>query len=149
MSRVYQEIVVKNRKNNQKDIRYFVAYSLYKQQKKEFIENYQLKNGKPPNKEQLSEFQDTLTTKSSLESLYAKTDRILLVYGDTVFKNKLEQFNKIHTQINEKKFFWGGVTQSIIGSLIFALSIFVIGLMINFSKEGGIKEILRQWLESN
>ena len=73
----------------------------------------------------------------------------MTTYGDTVFKSKIAQFNKIHIEINRKNHFWGGVVQSVLGAFIFAFLLFLIGLMINFSKEGGIKEILRQWLEGN
>ena len=106
MSKVYREIVTKNIKKTQKDIRYMVAYALYKQHKKEFIEDYEEKNGESPGAEKLNEFQDSSLTQTSIENLYAKTDKILTTYGNTVFKNKIAQFNKIHVEINRKKHFW-------------------------------------------
>lgn len=149
MSKVYEEIITKNQKNTGQDIRYLVAYSLYKQQKKEFVEKHELEHDKSPDVKQLKQFQDSLLTTSSLDSLYARTDEYMVMYGDLVFKKKLEQFNKIHTQINSKNNFWSGVAQSIVGSFIFTLVFLIIWLMIISSKEGGLKELLRQWLELN
>ena len=147
MSRVYEEIVSKNLKKSHADIQYFIAYSIYKKQKKEFIENYKTEYGKKPKTERLREFQDSCLTNTAIENLYAKTDKILATYGDTVFKSKLEQFSNINSVVNGKKQFRVGLWQSVLGSFIFALILLIFGLIINFTKEGGLKEVLRSLLE--
>lgn len=147
MSRVYEEIVSKNLKKSHADVKYLIAYSIYKKQKQEFIENYNAQHGKKPKTERLKEFQDNCLTNTAIENLYAKTEKILITYGDTVFKNKLEQLSNVNSVVNGKKQFRIGVWQSIVGSFVFALLLFVIGLIINFTKEGGLKEVLRGWLE--
>jgi len=147
MSRVYEEIVSKNINKSHADIKYLIAYSIYKKQKKEYIENYKIEHGKKPKTEKLNEFQSSVLTETSLNNLYSNTSEILTTYGDAVFKSKLEQLSNINSIVNGKKQFWTGVRQSILGSFIFALLIFIIGLIINFTKEGGLKEVLRGLLE--
>ena len=148
MSKVYEEIVLKNQKKTKVDVRYLVAYSLYKKQKKEFVDNYCKENNKEPDTDTLQQFQDSCLTQTSLDNLYAQTDRLLLMYGDVVFKSKLTQFHKVHLVINGKNF-WHGVSQSVVASFVFAFLLFLIGLIINFANDGGIKEVLREWLDSS
>ena len=134
---------------NETDIEGMVAYYMYKQQKQEFTEKYIRQNSKVSDNDTLKNFHDTCLTDAAIRGYRSQSSELLQKYGQIVFLQKVRDLSKIENQLNEKNAFREGVKQSVVGSFVFAFLLFLIGLLINFSKEGGIKAILIKWLEGS
>lgn len=136
-SQAYTKIV-----KDHKDVQGIVAYSIYKQQKIEWIANFQNKNNRAPEEQDLEIFHESVLTETSINSYKASADNLLQKYGEIVFRKKVQQMSSIDKRINKRKWYWSGVGQSVFGSFIFAILVVIFGWIIT-SQKGGIKELLQ------
>ena len=146
MSRKYNFIYSKL-VDDKDDIVGHIAYSLYKNEKIEFIEAFKKENSREPNELELKTFHDSSCTKGSLERfrrmaffiLQEFTNQSLTDTIDSIQKDVISNHKKYLTEtINEisPKGFMYGVYQSIVGALLFLLLMAGIVFAINLNKKG-------------
>jgi hypothetical protein len=118
---------------NEQDTLGIIAYSLYKRQKIEFIQAFKEKNGREPRDENLAPFHDVSNSPSQIEGYRNQASQLEQYYSD-----------KASTEIRQAKpGFWLGVTQSLVGSILF---VFLLGFLVFFtwSLNQGPKQVIEQ-----
>ena len=143
--RIYSQAYTKIVKDH-KDVQGIVAYSIYKQQKIEWIANFQSKNNCFPEEKDLETFHESVLTDTSIISYKANADILLQKYGEIVFRKKVQQMSSLDKRINKRKWYWSGVGQSVFGSFIFAVLIVIFGWIIT-SKSDGLKTLLQSIID--
>ena len=128
---IHQKIV-----NDDADVLGAIAYSIYKKEKQQFIENFKAKNGKDPEEDDIAKFHEIISTDSNIERFRMQASGILQDFvnstlSDTIHdieevckENHLEQIGKVIAPLKPKskgKRFWGGVLQSVAGAFLFAV----------------------------
>ncbi|MDY0142843.1 MAG: hypothetical protein RBR97_13215 [Bacteroidales bacterium] len=138
------------------DILGHIAYSIYKQQKIDHIEDFKKENGKEPSDQELIPFNKFTLSKTSIEGYRIQAERILQSFTDNILeetiievendckKNQSELLNEIIKPIkppSKGRFFWNGVLQSIIGAFMFS-AIIAVFVIINQTRDKGIESVI-------
>lgn len=113
------------------DISSSIAYSLYKESKREWIKEIKSDLGRSPNEEELSVYSKT-QTKIALAAYLSAANQILATYAESVIEDA-----KPHIQRDAVKGrFRSAVGSSVVGSFVFALFLLLIGLIAAYSGYG-------------
>lgn len=125
------------------DIIGHIAYSMYKDEKIRFIENFKKEhNGGHPTEEDIKYFNDINSTDSSIERYRFSASLVLQSFLDSSLS---ETINSIETDMNQRhleemkgilkpvRSFWKGVGQSIVGAFAFMLIICLLIFFLRFS----------------
>jgi hypothetical protein len=146
MSRKYNFIYSKLVEDND-DVVGHIAYSLYKNEKIEFIETFKEKHGSEPTELDLEPFHISSCTKGSLERFRRMAATILEEFTnemlgstiknieESVISNHKKYLKETINEISPKGFMYG-VYQSIVGALLFLLLMAGIVFAINLNKKG-------------
>lgn len=122
-----------------------IAYSIYKKEKQQFIENFKAKNGKDPEEDDIAKFHEIISTDSNIERFRMQAGGILQDFvnstlSDTIHdieevcnENHLEQIGKAIEPLKPKSFL-GGVLQSMIGAVAFAVLVALVLFVVSLSK---------------
>ena len=122
---------------------------MYKRQKIEFIQAFKEKNGREPRDEDLAPFHDVSNSPSQIEGYRNQASQLAQGFLDASVAAQaleLEQYysDKASTEIRQAKpGFWLGVTQSLVGSILF---VFLLGFLVFFtwSLNQGPKQVIEQ-----
>ncbi|MDO6814070.1 hypothetical protein [Tenacibaculum soleae] len=140
-NKIYQEIVT-----GEKDLIGIIAYSVYKRQKVEIIENIKKrKNSSEVSSTELTEFKEMSNTKTQIESYRNEAQYFLKEYADILMKDKLEEIERYYRKKAVGGFFTG-VWQSVVGSVIFALMVGVF-IFILWSTQFGVEDVIKNIFE--
>lgn len=139
---IYSELV-----QDDDDILGIIAYSIYKRQKIEFIENFKEQNKVPPTDKDLKSFNQLSNSQSQLQSYKLQAIDLSERFLEVALEAKAEEIEKFYenkyTQEvrNYRPSFWSGVAQSMVGSVVF---VFVIGFFIfmTWSAKLGVKQVI-------
>ncbi|NIE76296.1 hypothetical protein F3J45_17820 [Pantoea sp. Ap-967] len=126
-----------------------IAYSLYKRQKIEFIQAFKAKHGREPKDEELTPFHDVSNSPSQLESYRGQASQLVHGFLDASIVAQAAELDRYYSEkaSNEirstKPGFWLGVTQSLVGSVLF---VFLLGFLVFFtwSLNQGPKQVIEQ-----
>ncbi len=133
---IYDKIVV-----DEKDVNGFVAYSLYKKNKIEYIESTKKdKDLDSLSDFDLQEFCRMSNTDSQIERYRNEAKTILKEYTAILFQQRLDQIDA-HYQKHSVKNFWSGALQSAVGSLIFTFGMGLFFFLL-WSYNVGIEDIV-------
>lgn len=111
---IYKKLVKENESGANHDIIGYIAYSIYKREKIQYIESFKEDNGRDPKFEDLGSFR-TLSNKK-VEEYKTTAQKVLQSYAVNL---GIEANKKEHG-------FWYGVFQSLVASLIYiAFTIFI------------------------
>lgn len=137
---IYRSLV-----NDENDIIGIIAYSFYKQQKIEYIEDFRRKHGRAPTDEELDHFHQFSNAQSQLESYRIKAVALAKEFLDVSLSEKAEELdkkyaNRARDEIRATKpSFWFGVGQGVVASFLFA--IFLGGIVfVSWSSKIGFKD---------
>lgn len=141
---IYKELVT-----DQSDILGRLAYSLYKQQKIEYILTFQQKHGSDPDDSDLTAFHDISNSPSQLASYRNQAAKLALSFLDTSLANEAKELEELYSAKADNEVrssrpgFWKGVSQSLIGSGLFTL---LIGCFVFFawSLKQGPRQVIEQ-----
>jgi hypothetical protein len=141
---IYKELVA-----DESDILGRLAYSLYKQQKIEYILAFQEKNGIAPVNSDLTAFHGVSNSASQLASYRNQAAKLALGFLDTSLANEARELEELYSAKADHEIrsarpgFWKGVAQSLIGSGMFAL---LIGCFVFFtwSLKQGPRQVIEQ-----
>lgn len=150
MSRKYNFIYSKLVEDND-DVVGHIAYSLYKNEKIEFIEIFKEKNGIEPTESDLEPFHISSCTNGSLERFRRMAILILEEFTKEMLGRTIEDIER-DIMLNHKKYlretvdeikppsigmsYLHGILQSILGSILFLLLMAGIVFAINLNKKG-------------
>ena len=141
---IHQKIV-----NDDADVLGAIAYSIYKKEKQLFIEKFKAKNGKDPEEDDIAKFHEIISTDSNIERFRMQAGGILQDFvnstlSDTIHdieevcnENHLEQIGKAIAPLKPEskgKRFWGGVLQSVVGAVAFAVLVALVLFVVSLSK---------------
>lgn len=125
------------------DIIGHIAYSMYKEEKIRFTENFKKEhNGGHPTEEDIKYFNDINSTDSSIERYRFSASLVLQSFLDSSLS---ETINSIETDVNQRHLdtmkgilkpacsFWLGVLESIIGALVFMVLACLLIFLLRFS----------------
>ncbi|GAB7529962.1 hypothetical protein PS3A_23730 [Pseudomonas sp. 3A(2025)] len=141
---IYRELV-----ESETDILGILAYSAYKRQKIEFIQGFRQKTGKEPSDTDLTPFNDLSNSASQLENYRNQANQLAQGFLDLSLQNQTEELQAYYSvrssqEIkNSRPGFWQGVSQSVIGSVVFVL---LLGFLVFFawSLNQGPKQVIEQ-----
>jgi len=131
------------------DLLGIIAYSLYKRQKFEFIENFKRKHGKEPEPKDFESFNDLTSGELQLKSYFNEAQTLAQKFLDESLEADGAELEKKYSKMAEetirkaKPSFWFGVWQSVVASFIFVI---LIGVLVFFT--WSLKQGFRQALEN-
>lgn len=142
-SEAYSKLV-----SGETDVRGMVAYTIYKQQKIQYLENHEKESGNQPSQEKIEAFCESAVTEVAINNYYTQAEKLLHVYGENLVNNKLSQISNFYQESKSKSFFWNGVWQSVVGAVFFAIVLVIFGLIIAQNQNGGLKGVLQSVVDS-
>lgn len=128
------------------DITGHIAYSLYKQDKIRFIENFKIKNNvEELSEEDLQPFHSITSSQSNIDRYKMQSVAILQNFLNDILSSATEQIERDCTQRHKEmlaevvkdmkpKGFWYGIFQSVIGAFVFMLLLCLLMFFLNFSE---------------
>ena len=140
---IYSKIVL-----NGSDIIGYVAYSLYKQEKIEFIQTFKIQHGSEPSDSDLQTFHALTNTDTRIKSYRSQAENILAEFSTEILTNETakiqsEYDNLLLEELKKSRPFWRGVGESILSNF-FSLGIIAFLLLILWSQSIGISAVLGQ-----
>lgn len=114
-----------------------VAYSIYKQEKIDYIRSFEEKHGKSPKPEELIEFHQI--AQSRLESYKELATGHVNDFCQSVCQEYGLELNRTYEEklLKAKCFGWGAaITQSVIGSIFGAIAVGVLVVLLLYSRYG-------------
>lgn len=139
---IYKQLV-----EDKTDIVGHVAYSLYKADKVQYINQFKEENGREPKEDELKPFHDASCLEGSIDGYKETAVSILKGFLDrtlseTVHDLELDVQENYKDNIKEviaplvpkskARQYWNGVSQSIVGALLFALIVAAFAFIIQF-----------------
>lgn len=143
---IYKELV-----NDEDDMVGMIAYCFYKQQKIEYIEQFEIKNNRHPTDEDLSAFHQISNSPSQLKNYRENAFRVAKNYSANVLTEKTKELddfyaNRARDEIRSTKpNFMFGVYQGIVASLFFSIIIGTLAF-VSWSSRIGIKDAIGETL---
>lgn len=140
---IYSKIVL-----DEADIIGYVAYSLYKQEKIEFIQTFKSQHGNEPTDAELQTFHALTNTDTRIKSYRSQAENILADFSTEILTNETAQIqavydNQLLDELKKSRPFWRGVGESILSNF-FSLGIIGLILMILWSQSIGVSAVLGQ-----
>lgn len=136
---IYSKLV-----SDETDIIGHIAYSLYKAEKVEYLENL-AREKKEIAEEDLENFHKISCLETSLERYQLQASTILVDYLNEVLTSHKEDIKKDYLDNQRKHLgevveplkpkFWNGVLQSVVGAFIFAIILAAFAFVYTYSKE--------------
>lgn len=132
---IYNELV-----EDSKDFVGLVAYSIYKQDKIVYVRNFEKVHGRVPEPYELEDFH--IQAKIHLERYKEIAENRVSDFYDTIFKVQSEELEEEYRQRltdelkTTKPSWWFGVSQSIMGSVLYTLLLGIIVLTFLYSQYG-------------
>ena len=131
------------------DILGIIAYSFYKQQKIEFIRDFETQHSRQPTDDEMRVFYVTSNSDASLESYNAKAEALTREFINAVIGAELEQIQEesdkeLTSRVKSlKPSFWSGVAQNVFASLLFLILIGLV-LFVAWSSKFGMTQAVEQ-----
>lgn len=108
-----------------------VAYSLYKESKREWIIDFRETNGRPPWQAEVANFAN-MQTLTTLGAFISQANQVLATYAQSVIDDERPAIQRDAL----KGTFWGAVWPSVVASFIFGIALLFIGLIAAYSGFG-------------
>lgn len=127
------------------DIIGMIAYSFYKSQKIEHIENFRARNGRSPTDDELDHFHQMSNASSQLESYRIKAISLVREFLEESLSEKSKELDRHYAERSRdeirstKPSFWFGVSQGVMASIIFAVLLGGI-VFLSWSARIGVKD---------
>lgn len=130
------------------DFRGIVAYSLYKKQKINHIENYKKENlNKDITEDELEKFHKICFSEDSILGYRSRAESIINKFSNKVLERKRKEIEEFYKKSSQhKKSWWYGVGQGFISSFLYALFLGIL-LMIIWASKTDLLTILKNILE--
>lgn len=139
---IYKQLV-----EDKTDIVGHVAYSLYKADKVQYINHFKEEHGREPNEEELKPFHDASCLEGSLDGYKETAISILKGFLDRTlsetvhdieldvqenYKDNLKEVVAPLVPKSKARQYWNGVSQSVVGAVLFALIVAAVAFIIQF-----------------
>lgn len=139
---IYSKIV-----NDENDFIGKIAYSIYKEDKIEFINNFNIKHSKNPDQDELKQFHEIASTVNSISRYRLEAEALLQEFLDNTLTEALAEASEeiksnqillIREEVRKLKpaGFWSGVWQNVMATVVLTGILALILLIINFSYDG-------------
>lgn len=141
---IYRQLV-----DDDNDILGIIAYSLYKRQKIEFIENFKKKYGQEPQEADFKSFNEFSSSDLQLNSYINEASALAKTFLDSSLAEEAAVLDKQYSDESTAKIkaakpsFWFGVWQGVVASFIFVI---LVGILVFFT--WSLKQGPRQAIES-
>lgn len=139
---------------DERDVIGHIAYSLYKKEKSEYIDNYKKNNNKEPTEKDLEKFTAGASVPSRIESFRDNATKVLQMFTNKLLAEDLKQMKEevrkeqkdiqkdvldemLPKALDENFKWWPGIWQSVAGAFIFAL--IVAGITFIANNKGAIQ----------
>lgn len=129
-----------------------IAYSIYKEDKIQYINSFLEKNQKNPDQHELKSFHEISSTENSIDRYRLQAENLLQEFLDNTLSEALNEASEeiksnqillIRDEVSKLKpaGFWFGVLQNALATIVLTGFLALIVLIINFSTEGFWKTI--------